>query len=98
MRATGSRTPRHSATTPAPSAVMPVRRGFPHLDQAIENILLKTFHEFEFVVLDDTSRDGSGERLRKWATLDSRIQLLKVNKISGQFKARTWLHEPQRLP
>ena len=54
---------------------MPVYNGLPFVDASIDSILTQTFTDFEFVVFDDASTDGSVERLRWWATRDARIQL-----------------------
>jgi len=69
--------------TPAISVVMPVHNALPHLDQAIESILGQTLTNFEFVILNDGSTDGSTERLREWAACDSRIRLIEVEKNLG---------------
>jgi GT2 family glycosyltransferase len=56
---------------------MPVRNAGPYLDEAIESILAQTFTDFEFVILDDASTDGSRGILRNWAGRDSRIRLIE---------------------
>src|SRR3954452_11229500 len=66
-----------AAETPRVSVVMPVRNAMPYLDIAAESILGQTFQNFEFVILDDGSTDGSTERLREWAMRDPRIRLLE---------------------
>ena len=38
---------------------MPVHNAMPYLDIAVESILGQTFEDFEFVILDDASTDGS---------------------------------------
>jgi len=63
--------------TPRVSVVMPVHNALPYLDAAVESILGQTFCDFEFVILDDASTDGSTERLCQWATRDPRIRLLE---------------------
>ena len=68
---------------PPLSIVMPVHNAIPHLDHAIESILRQTFSNFEFVILDDASTDGSTERLREWASRDARIRLIRVEKNLG---------------
>ena len=65
------------AATPKVSVVMPVHNALPHLDAAVESILNQTFSEFEFVILDDASTDGSTQRLREWANRDRRIRLIE---------------------
>ena len=47
------------------SVVMPVHNALPHLDAAVRSILDQTHREFEFVILDDASTDGSAERLKE---------------------------------
>jgi glycosyltransferase involved in cell wall biosynthesis len=66
-----------AAETPSVSVVMPVHNAMPYLDIAVESILAQTLQNFEFVILDDASTDGSTERLRKWAKRDPRIRLLE---------------------
>ena len=65
------------------SVVMPVHNALPYLDQAIESILGQSLSEFEFVILDDASNDGSTERLREWAAQDPRIKLVRSNRNLG---------------
>jgi glycosyltransferase involved in cell wall biosynthesis len=59
------------------SVVMPVHNALPHLDDAVRSILNQSYHDFEFVILDDGSTDGSSQRLREWAAKDERIKLVK---------------------
>ena len=65
------------------SVVMPVHNALPYLDAAVESILRQTFNDFEFVILDDASTDGSTERLRRWASRDARIRLLEEKRNLG---------------
>src|SRR5688500_20124002 len=57
------------------SVVMPVYNALPFLDDSVNSILTQTFTDFEFVIFDDASTDGSVERLRQWAVRDNRIKL-----------------------
>jgi glycosyltransferase involved in cell wall biosynthesis len=65
------------------SVVMPVHNAAPYLDAAVESILGQSFQDFEFVILDDASTDGSTHRLREWAARDPRIRLLEEAKNLG---------------
>jgi glycosyltransferase involved in cell wall biosynthesis len=60
-------------TTPLISVVMPVRNARPFLDVSIASISNQTLDDFEFVILDDASSDGSDELLRRWSRRDRRI-------------------------
>lgn len=72
-------------TTPPPliSVVMPVHNAMPFLDEGIQSILGQTFKDFEFVILDDASIDGSSETLSAWAKKDSRIRLHRSEQNLG---------------
>jgi glycosyltransferase involved in cell wall biosynthesis len=68
---------------PRLSVVMPVRNALPHLEEAIASIVAQTFPDFEFVILDDASTDGSTDVLRSWAERDPRIRLVEAAERLG---------------
>ena len=68
---------------PRISVVMPVHNALPFLDESIESILGQTLNDFEFVILDDASTDGSIELLREWARRDQRIRLHESTRRLG---------------
>ena len=70
-------------TNPKISVVMPVRNALPFLDQSIESILNQTYEDFEFVILDDCSTDGSAEVIREWAKRDPRIKFYEGEQCLG---------------
>jgi glycosyltransferase involved in cell wall biosynthesis len=55
---------------------MPVFNGAFYLGETIESILRQTFADFEFIIVDDGSTDGSVDLIRRYATQDSRIRSL----------------------
>jgi glycosyltransferase involved in cell wall biosynthesis len=57
------------------SVLMPVHNARPWLAQAIDSILAQTFRDFELLIIDDGSMDGSGEVLERLAQRDERIHL-----------------------
>jgi glycosyltransferase involved in cell wall biosynthesis len=69
--------------TPLLSVVMPVYNAAPFLDESIGSIVNQTFTDFEFVILDDGSTDGSGKILRDWETRDDRIRLFRSDRNLG---------------
>lgn len=77
---------------------MPVHNALPHLDEAVESILGQSFADFEFVILDDASTDGSTERLRHWAALDPRIRLLEVTENLGPVGSSNMVARAARAP
>lgn len=82
-----------SPATPAirVSVVMPVRNAMPFLDAAVASILAQTFRDFEFVIGDDGSDDGSSERLAHWCAEDPRIRLLRRDSPSGPAASSNWV-------
>jgi glycosyltransferase involved in cell wall biosynthesis len=71
---------------------MPVYNALPFLDESINSILEQTLSDFEFVILDDASTDGSVELLREWSLRDRRIHLYESKKrlgLSGSSNAVT---------
>jgi len=68
---------------PQISVVMPVHNALPFLDESIKSILEQTLEDFEFVIWDDASTDGSTELLREWSRRDARIRLHRSSKRLG---------------
>ncbi len=68
---------------PRLSVVMPVNNTALYLDAAVGSILQQTLADFEFIILDDGSTDGSERILRDWAGRDKRIRLLRSERPSG---------------
>ncbi|MBE7382498.1 MAG: glycosyltransferase [Leptolyngbya sp. SIO1E4] len=62
-------------SSPLISVIMPVYNSLRYLDFAIESILQQSFEDFELLIFDDGSTDGSRERLQQYAAKDPRIQL-----------------------
>jgi glycosyltransferase involved in cell wall biosynthesis len=55
---------------------MPVYNTERYVAEAVESILAQTFGDFEFIIIDDGSTDGSGAILKRYAKQDSRIRLI----------------------
>lgn len=63
-----------SVSLPEISVVMAVFNGEKFLAEAIESILFQTFENFEFIIIDDGSSDGTREILEHYQSVDSRIR------------------------
>ena len=55
------------------SVVMSVFNGAAFLQESIGSVLNQSFREFEFIIVDDGSTDGSAEIIASFASSDSRI-------------------------
>jgi glycosyltransferase EpsE len=78
-----------SAHTPRVSVVCTVYNGAPYADRAIPGILEQTFADFEFILVDDGSQDGTLEILRDLARRDSRVRVFAPGRI-GAAKAANY--------
>src|SRR4051812_12524034 len=58
------------------SVVMPVWNGESFLAEAIESILAQTCRDFEFLIIDDGSTDGTPAILREFEARDPRVRVL----------------------
>jgi glycosyltransferase involved in cell wall biosynthesis len=57
------------------SVVMPVYNGEKYLKEAVESILCQTFHDFEFLIMNDGSTDATSSILSHYQETDNRIQV-----------------------
>ena len=48
----------------------------PYLSRCLDSILSQTFSDFELIIVDDGSTDGSGQISVEYALKDSRIQVI----------------------
>lgn len=69
---------------PAITVLMTVFNGGRHLAPAVQSILSQSHTDFEFLIVDDASTDGSIETLQTLAAGDSRIRLLLNDRNKGQ--------------
>jgi glycosyltransferase involved in cell wall biosynthesis len=59
---------------PAITVAMSVHNGEPYLAESIESVLGQSFGDFEFLILDDGSQDGSAATIARFAAADRRIR------------------------
>ncbi|MFN3388234.1 MAG: glycosyltransferase family A protein, partial [Allosphingosinicella sp.] len=85
-------------SAPAVSAVMAVHNGMPHVEASVRSVLAQSFHDFEFVIGDDGSSDGSSDVLRALAAQDRRIRLLRRETKSGLAASANWVVGEARAP
>ncbi|CAM4232770.1 Glycosyltransferase 2-like domain-containing protein [Bordetella muralis] len=70
------------------SVIMPVRNRRQTLPAAIQSVLLQRYSNFELIVIDDASDDGSCALAEKIAESDPRVCVLKFNEHIGVCAAR----------
>ncbi|MEE4454488.1 glycosyltransferase [Novosphingobium resinovorum] len=83
--------------TPAISVAMSVYNGDRFLASAIESVLAQDFVDFEFLILDDGSSDGSAAIIRDYARRDPRIRA-RLRENRGLVASLNELIEMARAP
>ena len=77
---------RFSSRPPSVSVVMPVYNGSQYLFEAIQSILNQTFLDFELIIIDDGSTDGTLEIIQSFR--DRKIILIKNEFNLGNYPCR----------
>lgn len=74
---------------PQISIIVPVYNVEKYLDKCLSSILSQTFTDFELILVDDGSTDGSGEICDRYAESDARVRTYH-QKNQGQAVARNY--------
>ncbi len=69
--------------TPKVSVVSTVFNGEPYFDRAIPGILAQTFRDFEFILVDDGSSDGSLAELRKLEEREPGVRVFAPGRLGA---------------
>lgn len=72
---------------PKITVILGVYNGKKYLAEAIESILNQTFKNFEFIIIDDYSKDNSLKIIKDYMKKDLRITLIKNKKNLGLTKS-----------
>jgi len=70
-------------TKPSISILMSAFNEAKYIKASIESILHQSFTDFEFIITDDDSNDGTLDILKKYASKDSRIKIIEHFKQKG---------------
>lgn len=75
--------------TPAVSVVIPSFNNVAHVEQTVTSVLAQTFTDFELLISDHGSTDGTWDLLQRFAR-DPRVQLTRISPGGGA--ERNWNH------
>lgn len=76
---------------PGISVLMPAYNCEPYVGAAIESVLAQTWGDFELLIADDRSTDGTWRVLQDYARKDGRIKLFRNERNMGVSKTRNFL-------
>ena len=65
------------------SVITPVYNGEKYLEETIHSVLNQSFGNFEYLLIDHASTDSSIEIMKKYATIDSRIKIIRLDVNKG---------------
>lgn len=68
---------------PQVSIIMPCHNGEKYISDAISSVISQTFSDWELLIVDDNSTDGSVKVIEDFCKKDSRIELLHTEKSTG---------------
>jgi glycosyltransferase involved in cell wall biosynthesis len=85
-----------SSQRPKVSVLIPTYKYARYLPQAIESVLSQSFSDFELVISDDDSRDGSEDIIQRYAALDERIRFTLQSPNLGMVRNWNWCLEQAR--
>jgi glycosyltransferase involved in cell wall biosynthesis len=80
---------------PLVSVVTPVRNGERYIGECIESVLNQTYENWEYVIVNNVSTDGTLEIVREYASRDSRIRV--VDNTESLPILRNWNHAMRQI-
>jgi glycosyltransferase involved in cell wall biosynthesis len=81
--------------TPTVSVVTPVYNGEAYLAECIESVLAQTYEDWEYVIVDNCSTDGSSEIAERYAKEDPRIRVHHSEEFRGPIQ--NWNHALRQI-
>ncbi len=80
------RSPVRTDTRPRVSIGVPVYNGERYIAETIDSILAQTFRDFELIISDNASTDGTSTICRRYAAADGRIRYFRNERNLGAAK------------
>ena len=81
---------------PRVTLAMPVYNGEAYIEIAIQSILDQTFRDFELVITDNASVDGTEQICRRLAQKDLRIRYLEMKRTLAPRQITIWVMSLRR--
>ena len=59
------------------SIIIPIYNVKQYIDRGLRSVFSQTYQDFEIILSDDGSTDGSYEECQRWANTDSRVRVVR---------------------
>ena len=73
------------------SVIVPVYNTEKYLNRCVDSILAQTFTDFELILVDDGSTDGSGKMCDDYAGKDNRVKVFHIYFLSSSLISALFL-------
>ena len=70
------------------SIIMPVYNSEKYIEESIKSVLCQSYNDFELIIVDDCSSDGSRKIMQGMADKDDRIKVIHLEQNKGVANAR----------
>lgn len=70
------------------SIIMPAYNAEKYIKESIESVLAQTYKNWELIIIDDCSKDGTIDVIRQYQMLDNRIRVISLERNAGVANAR----------
>ena len=74
--------------TPKISVIIPVYNAEKDLHRCVDSILAQTFQDFELLLVDDGSSDGSSDICDDYAQKDERVRVFHLRNGGGKLRKK----------
>lgn len=75
---------------PAISILIPARNEAAVIEQTVQRILAQTYNDFELIILDDGSTDGTADLAKRAAAGDKRLKLIHGTPLPSGWLGKNW--------
>lgn len=80
---------------PKISIIVPIYNVKEYLDTCISSVISQSYRDFEVILIDDGSTDGSGKLCDKWEQLDKRIRVIHQDNGGASIARNTGINMAQ---
>jgi glycosyltransferase involved in cell wall biosynthesis len=76
--------------TPLISVLVPARNEEKNIEECIDSVLMQHYNNYELIVLDDNSKDGTADIVKVYENKNSHIKLIAGKKLQSGWLGKNW--------